>query len=152
MTFGCFDFSSKVRLKFQVNVWLDPVKEIVVSFGSVIISKPLISFQPKTPINQVFHALGRTLRQTKQQKQQKQQKQKLREKAGIKREIWTRKSSKSGKSSVNLKALTQNDDTWMLCGSTFKYAPSWLIIAREQNIGPISALLRRVKTKISLAC
>ena len=81
MTFGCFDFSSKVRLKFQVNVWLDPVKEIVVSFGSVIISKPLISFQPKTPINQVFHALGRTLRQTKQQKQ------KLREKAGIKREI-----------------------------------------------------------------
>ena len=81
MTVGCFDFSSKVRLKFQVNVWLDPVKEIVVSFGSVIISKPLISFQPKTPINQVFHALGRTLRQTKQQKQ------KLREKAGIKREI-----------------------------------------------------------------
>lgn len=84
MTVGCFDFSSKVRLKFQVNVWLDPVKEIVVSFGLVIISKPLISFQPKTPINQVFHALGRTLRQTKQQKQQKQ---KLREKAGIKREI-----------------------------------------------------------------
>ena len=81
MTVGCFDFSSKVRLKFQVNVWLDPVKEIVVSFGLVIISKPLISFQPRTPINQVFHALGRTLRQTKQQKQ------KLREKAGIKREI-----------------------------------------------------------------
>ena len=54
MTVGCFDFSSKVSLKFQVNVWLDPVKEIVVSFGSVIISKPLISFQPKTPINQVF--------------------------------------------------------------------------------------------------
>ena len=81
MTVGCFDFSSKVRLKFQVNVWLDPVKEIVVSFGLVIISKPLISFQPKTPINQVFHALGRTLRQTKQQKQ------KLSEKAGIKREI-----------------------------------------------------------------
>lgn len=83
MTVGCFDFSSKVRLKFQVNVWLDPVKEIVVSFGLVIISKPLISFQPRTPINQVFHALGRTLRQTKQQKQQKQ---KLREKAEIKRE------------------------------------------------------------------
>ena len=83
MTVGCFDFSSKVRLKFQVNVWLDPVKEIVVSFGLVIISKPLISFQPKTPINQVFHALGRTHRRTKQQKQQKQ---KLREKAGIKRE------------------------------------------------------------------